>query len=220
MTGRPMPDLDPGGTGPDRAEGGAVTGGWRAVGDAVRARMRELHLNQKVLSELSGVCAATIRQMVNRPGSHQQSYRTLEALSLTLDWPPDHLIYVLEGMGAGEGPEVSQAGGAPPLHHLEVSCLGELPDRELAGKRAALLRVIGTVEAGAAMGAALALATVVAEQDMRAALYARYRDTRYRCTCGYECAGMEVMDEHLYEYPDEVHDELWARERSVCNGRA
>jgi hypothetical protein len=24
-----MPDLDTGGTGPDRAEGGAVTGGWK-----------------------------------------------------------------------------------------------------------------------------------------------------------------------------------------------
>jgi transcriptional regulator with XRE-family HTH domain len=206
-------------TRPDRVQGGAVTEDWRAVGEVIRFRMRELRIKQKMLAEYSGVSVSTIRQMTNNPGGHQQNERTLEALSETLGWPPEYLTDILEGAAAGQDPAAGQAGeAAPALHYLDVSCLGELADHDLAGRRAALLRVVGSAGPGAAAGAtgaALALATVVAEQDTRAALYARYRDTRYRCTCGHECAGMEAMDEHLHEYPgDEAHDEVWARDEA------
>jgi transcriptional regulator with XRE-family HTH domain len=203
-----MPDPDPGCAG-----GGAVTEDWRAVGDVIRSRMRELRISQKMLAEYSGVSVSTIRQMTNNPGGHQQNERTLEALCGTLGWPLGYLTDILEGPAAGQAGEA-----APALHYLDVSCLGELADHDLAGRRAALLRVIGS--AAGATGVALALATVVAEQDTRAALYARYRDTRYRCTCGYECTGMETLDEHLQENPgDETHAEIWAKDEADARAR-
>ena len=70
---------------------------WQAVGEAIRTRMRELGINQKLLAEFSGVSTATIRQMTNSPGKRQHNERTLQALSETLDWPRNYLLNILEG---------------------------------------------------------------------------------------------------------------------------
>ncbi len=104
-----------------------------------------------------------------------------------------------------------QAGS--PLRYLEVACLDELPGWELAGRRALLLRALGSAGRSGADGAlatALSLASVIAEQDIRARTYAMHADTPHGCSCGFRCRGLAAMDEHLDQFPDdEAHDEIW-----------
>ena len=105
---------------------------------------------------------------------------------------------------------------APPLDCLAVASLGELSTAELAGRRASLLRALGSAPAGGAEGAlaaALALAAVIVEQDQRARAYAGHWDTPYRCTCGYRCLGLDAFDSHLEEFPDDSsHCEAWGQD--------
>lgn len=101
----------------------------------------------------------------------------------------------------------------PRLDYLAVASLDDLTGRELASRRAVLLRALGSAPPGGADGAlaaALALAAGIVEQDQRAKAYADHQGTPYRCTCGYGCLGLEAMDAHLEESPDEnSHDEAW-----------
>lgn len=104
-----------------------------------------------------------------------------------------------------------QEQAAPPPGYLVVASLGELTTAELAGRRAGLLHALGFTPAGGADGAlaaALALAAVIAEQDQRARAYAAHESTPYRCTCGYQCLGLEALDSHLDESPGHAsHDQ-------------
>lgn len=99
---------------------------------------------------------------------------------------------------------------AAPPGYMAVVSLDELANKELAVRRAALLRALGCAPGGAADGvlaAALALAAVTLEQDQRAKAYADHRGTPYRCTCGYLSLGLEAMDSHLDGHPGEASHE-------------
>ncbi len=70
---------------------------WAAVSRAVNQRMSELDLNQRELIERSQVSRATVGEIRRNEAQRRRSSRTLEALSIALDWHPQHLSAVLQG---------------------------------------------------------------------------------------------------------------------------
>ena len=70
---------------------------WTAVSRAVNQRMDELGLNQRELIERSRVSRATVGEIRRNEAQRRRSTRTLEALSIALDWHPQHLAAVLRG---------------------------------------------------------------------------------------------------------------------------
>jgi transcriptional regulator with XRE-family HTH domain len=74
-----------------------VSEDWAAVARAINQRMAELELNQRELIERSRVSKATVGELMRNSARRRRSARTLEALSLALDWHPRHLHAVLTG---------------------------------------------------------------------------------------------------------------------------
>ncbi len=72
-----------------------MTEDWAAVARAINERMNELGLRQRELAERSHVSQATIREIQHHTVERRRSGRTLEALSLALEWHPGHLAAVL-----------------------------------------------------------------------------------------------------------------------------
>ncbi|SFQ01564.1 hypothetical protein SAMN05421810_104202 [Amycolatopsis arida] len=70
---------------------------WAAVAKAIDQRMRELSLRQRELAERSHVSQAIIREIQHHTVERRRSARTLEALSIALEWHPGHLSAVLSG---------------------------------------------------------------------------------------------------------------------------
>ncbi len=70
---------------------------WAAVARAINQRLSELGMRQRELAERSHVSQAIVREMQRNTVVRRRSARTLEALSLALDWHPDHLSAVLAG---------------------------------------------------------------------------------------------------------------------------
>jgi transcriptional regulator with XRE-family HTH domain len=78
---------------------------WAAVARAISRRMTELGLNQRELIERSRVSKATVGELYHNSAQRRRSARTLEALSMALEWHPQHLVAVLKGQrtpGIGE----------------------------------------------------------------------------------------------------------------------
>jgi uncharacterized protein YceH (UPF0502 family) len=78
---------------------------WAAVAEAMTTRMDELKMPQQTLALRSKVSQATIRQLQRNYAAKERNPRTLEALSLALSWPADHLANV-----AGAGATANNAG--------------------------------------------------------------------------------------------------------------
>jgi transcriptional regulator with XRE-family HTH domain len=74
-----------------------VTEDWAAVARAITQRVSELGLRQRELAERSHVSQAIVRELQHNVVQRRRSARTLEALSLALDWHPEHLSAVLAG---------------------------------------------------------------------------------------------------------------------------
>lgn len=70
---------------------------WSAVAEAINARADELALKQKELATRSGVSLAIVREIQQGRIQRRRNPRTLEALSIALDWHPQHLAAVLQG---------------------------------------------------------------------------------------------------------------------------
>jgi transcriptional regulator with XRE-family HTH domain len=70
---------------------------WAAVAQAISQRMTELGINQAELIERSRVSKATVGELYHNSAQRRRSARTLEALSMALDWHPQHLIAILKG---------------------------------------------------------------------------------------------------------------------------
>lgn len=69
---------------------------WSAVARAISNRMAELDLTQRELIERSRVSKGVVSQLVrNVSPQPRRSPRTLEALSIALDWHPGHLSALL-----------------------------------------------------------------------------------------------------------------------------
>jgi tetrahydromethanopterin S-methyltransferase subunit G len=82
-----------------------VTEDWAAVARAINQRAAELGFRQRDLIERSRVSKAVVGEIMRNAVQRRRSTRTLEALSLALDWHPQHLTAVLRGRvppGVGE----------------------------------------------------------------------------------------------------------------------
>lgn len=68
---------------------------WAGVSNAITQRMTELHLTQSDLITRSHISKATVGELQHNSAQRRRSIHTLEALSLALDWHPDHLHAIL-----------------------------------------------------------------------------------------------------------------------------
>jgi len=82
-----------------------VSDDWAAVAQVIDERMTDLGLRQRELAERSQVSLAIVREIRHHTVERRRSPRTLESLSVALDWPPDHLHAVLSGQVAPTTPE-------------------------------------------------------------------------------------------------------------------
>ncbi|MFJ5992634.1 helix-turn-helix domain-containing protein [Lentzea sp. NPDC092896] len=107
-----------------------MTEDWSAVAEAMNARAAELALKQKELATRSGVSLAIVREMQQGKIQRRRNPRTLEALSIALDWHPQHLSAVLQGKTPPET-ETAEPAATDPLVPLLNTII-----RELRGLRA------------------------------------------------------------------------------------
>lgn len=83
---------------------------WAAVAQAISRRMTELGINQRELIERSQVSKATVGELYHNSAQRRRSARTLEALSIALEWHPQYLVAVLKRHRAPElGEPVSRS---------------------------------------------------------------------------------------------------------------
>lgn len=68
---------------------------WAAVARAINERVTELGLKQREVADRSQVSQATVREIQRHTVERRRSDRTLEALSLALEWHPQHLLALL-----------------------------------------------------------------------------------------------------------------------------
>lgn len=89
---------------------------WAGIAEAITQRIDELGMRQRDLAERSQVSQAIIRELQHNTVQRKRSARTLEALSVALDWPPGYLAALLRGHppptatsdSESEGDDVSQ----------------------------------------------------------------------------------------------------------------
>jgi transcriptional regulator with XRE-family HTH domain len=103
---------------------------WAAVAREINARVAVLGLRQKELADRSGVSAAIVREIQQDRIRRRRNPRTLEALSIALQWHPQHLSAVLAGK---RPPETGEA--PPPVPDPVLAALETLV-REIRGLRA------------------------------------------------------------------------------------
>ena len=70
---------------------------WAAVARVISGRVRELGWRQRELAERSHVSVAVVREIQRHTVERRRSPRTLEALSVALEWEPEYLHRVLMG---------------------------------------------------------------------------------------------------------------------------
>jgi hypothetical protein len=68
---------------------------WSAVAQAINQRMAELGISQIELVKRSNLSKAIVREVQHNVVQRRRSGRTLEALSIALEWHPGHLAAVL-----------------------------------------------------------------------------------------------------------------------------
>lgn len=78
---------------------------WTAVAKAINERINELGWRQNELARRSNVSQAIIRELQHHTVERRRSARTLESLSTTLGWHPQHLDAVLRNR---RPPEVNE----------------------------------------------------------------------------------------------------------------
>ncbi|APU22939.1 transcriptional regulator [Actinoalloteichus sp. GBA129-24] len=80
---------------------------WAAVAQAIDDRIHELGIKQREVAERSQVSQAIVRELQYDTTRRKRSARTLEALSVALEWHPHHLAAVLADT---RPPDVNDAG--------------------------------------------------------------------------------------------------------------
>ncbi|WP_236796316.1 transcriptional regulator [Amycolatopsis sp. GM8] len=95
-----------------------MTEDWAAVASAINRRMVELGLSQRDLVARSHVSKSVVREIQHNLMQRRRSDRTLEALSLALEWHPAHLAAALAGR---RPPEVGE-----PFYRSEDDISGRL----------------------------------------------------------------------------------------------
>jgi transcriptional regulator with XRE-family HTH domain len=103
-----------------------VSEDWAAVAEAIQQRVNQLGWQQRELAQRSQVSQAIVREIQHHTAERRRSPRTLESLSLTLGWHPEHLDAVLRGRTPPE--TLDEARLAERLDTLEDR-LAEITDR-------------------------------------------------------------------------------------------
>lgn len=120
---------------------------WAAVAKAINERVHQLGWRQRELADRSQVSQAIVREIQHHTVERQRSPRTLESLSVTLGWHPEHLTAVLHGRTPPELDE--QASRETALHsrldQVEQR-LSEITER-LDGLQADLATVLDHIRA-------------------------------------------------------------------------
>jgi hypothetical protein len=84
-----------------------VSEDWAAVAEAINERVTELGWRQRELADRSHVSSAIVREIQRHTVERRRSPRTLESLSVTLGWEPQHLDAVLKGRRPTPGKPVT-----------------------------------------------------------------------------------------------------------------
>jgi DNA-binding Xre family transcriptional regulator len=74
-----------------------MTKEWAAVATALNYRMTELGMRQNELITRARVSKSAVHEIRHNTTQRRRNARTLEALSVALDWHPHHLAAILEG---------------------------------------------------------------------------------------------------------------------------
>ncbi|GAA2806790.1 XRE family transcriptional regulator [Saccharopolyspora taberi] len=93
---------------------------WAAVAKAINERVNALGWRQRELAERSHVSQAIVREIQHHVVERRRSSRTLESLSVTLGWHPQHLISVLHGRKPPEPDEPDTAGSDTVWSRLDA----------------------------------------------------------------------------------------------------
>jgi hypothetical protein len=93
---------------------------WAAVAEAINERVNELGWRQGELAERSHVSRATVRELQHHIVERRRSARTLEALSTTLGWHPQHIDAVLRGRRPPEPTEPVTKNGESPWSRMDA----------------------------------------------------------------------------------------------------
>jgi hypothetical protein len=111
---------------------------WAVVAREINSRADTLGLSQRELSERSGVSPATVRELQQGRIHRRRNPRTLEALSVALQWHPQHLAAVLGGITPPQVDQAPTPGEDPMVVALNTlirevrglrAQIGTLPDR-------------------------------------------------------------------------------------------
>jgi DNA-binding Xre family transcriptional regulator len=111
---------------------------WRAVAQALNARMAARRVGQQELADRAGVSVATLRVLQRGTGDRRVQDATLGAVSRALDWPAGYLLAVLVGRtlpaGTVDASPVAPAGQAEIIailrrieKHVETLARGGAP---------------------------------------------------------------------------------------------
>ena len=119
---------------------------WASVAKAINQRVNELGWRQRELAERSQVSQAIVREIQHHTYERQRSPRTLESLSVTLGWHPQHLDAVLHCRTPPQPDEPKADGELTLASRLDVleRRLAEVVDR-LDDLKADLATVINHV---------------------------------------------------------------------------
>lgn len=119
---------------------------WAAVAAAINERVNELGWPQGELAERSHVSRATVREIQHHVVERRRSARTLEALSITLGWHPQHIEAVLRGHRPPEAVEPAIRNGESLWSRMDAleRHLGDITER-LDAIKADLTMVINYV---------------------------------------------------------------------------
>ena len=93
---------------------------WAAVAEAINERVAELGWRQRELAERSHVSSAIVREIQRHTVERRRSPRTLESLSVTLGWEPQHLDAVLKGRRPPGAREPVTGNGETPMSRLDT----------------------------------------------------------------------------------------------------
>lgn len=105
---------------------------WTAVRATIRARVEELEVRQRVLSDQSGLSMATWTKLLNGP-NETFDRKTLRAASRALGWSSDSIDRLL----AGQDPIVETPDPSPPAAPMAMAASGSNVDM------AALAAILG-----------------------------------------------------------------------------
>jgi flagellar biosynthesis/type III secretory pathway chaperone len=109
-------------------QGVVVAEDWNAVAAAIDERIADLGVQLQAVAERSQVSESTIRELRYNTQRRKRSARTLESVSIALEWERDHLSNVL----GGQSPSGNQPTDMARLRS-RVDSLDEKVERLAAG---------------------------------------------------------------------------------------